>query len=362
MGSLEAVTDEAYWTLGQVVSWVMVRDRQIIGEYRDDESAAALGFIYLNSSNDGVPVLRFNEAIGQLLYRLGTGDLPSSGRYLRNIERQEIPNVIWADHGFAFMPDGAGPLNSNNVVSNVIWTVLRFPVDEVMKLWPPMLSVGSNSLPVLPEWGHEPVVKFAETGWYIGYGGEWSLVPLCKGMKFIVFLLQHPGVEYFVMDLERMLMPPTLLDQGDERETLDDFLVDESVVDPDSSMPMTDEKTIRDVKASILELNEDLTEARARQDEISIETLIKERETLEDYILANTDHKGRPRSTAAAVKKAVDRVRKNINETISLIRKKAPDLAEHLNTMLKRSTYLKYKNDECLNWHFEGLPQNYSEI
>lgn len=362
MDRLETVTDEAYWTLGQVVSWIMVRDLQIVGEYRDDESAAALGFIYGDSSNEGVPVVRFYEAIRQLLHKLGARNIRCSGRYLRNVERQEIPPVVWADYGFAFMPDGAGPLNSNNVVSKVIWTVLRFPVAEVVKLWPSLLSVGSNSLPVLSEWGHEPVVKFAETGWYIGYGDEWSIVPLCKGMKFIAFLLQHPGVEYFVMDLERLLIPPTLLDQRNQREAPNDFLVDESVIDPDSSMPMTDEKTIRDVKAEILELNENLKEAREMQDETSIEKLTEDLEFLEYYFLANTDHKGRPRGTAAAVKKAADRVRKNINESIKLIRKRAPDLAEHLNMSLERSTYLKYKNEECLNWHFEGLPPNYSEI
>ena len=362
MDRLETATEEAYWTLGQVVSWIMVRNLQIVSDYRDDDSAAALGFIYGDPSNEGFPAVGFTEAIGQLLHKLGTGDLTSSGRHLKNVERQEIPSVVWADYGFAFMPDGAGPLNSNNVVSKVIWTVLRFPVAEVVKLWPSLLSVGSNSLPVLSEWGYEPVVKFAETGWYIGYGDECSIVPLCKGMKFIAFLLQHPGVEYFVMDLERLLIPPTLLDQRIQRETPDDFLVDESVIDPDSSMPMTDEKTIRDAKARIMELNEDLKEARAMQDEISIEKLTEDLEFLEDYILANTDHKGRPRGTPAAVKKAVDRVRKNINESIKLIRKRAPNLAEHLNMSLERSTYLKYNNDECLNWCFEGLPQNYSEI
>jgi len=176
-----------------------------------------------------------------------------------------------------------------------------------------------------------PTLQKAGQGWHFGYLGESAWIRDGLGMRCINILFHKPGEYLDVVKLYRDAYGPDS-SSGMEpyRKMSAQQLANEGFY-PDNDQPedpVMDEDYMEECKQKIRELKAEL-EAEAPNSP-HVPALRAQIEELEDFLLANVDHRGRPRQSPGLRRRAQVNVRKAIMRVINLLSTIYPALGAYL--------------------------------
>jgi 7-cyano-7-deazaguanine synthase in queuosine biosynthesis len=111
-----------------------------------------------------------------------------------------------------------------------------------------------------------------------------------------------------------------------------------------------DEKTLKAYRQRVLDLVDDLREARNNSDEGRIAILEEEISKIEQARSANSDHKGRPRKVRDARKNVRDAFRNSVKRAMDEISKHDPAFGEHLRDSVTLGAIVDYMPKLQMAW------------
>ena len=215
----------------------------------------------------------------------------------------------------------------------------------------------------LEQWGQEaPEVKVsppASENLFLREGDSWTLKfgsnqPIrlkdSVGLVYIHHLLQHPGYEFPVL----MLVQQTRGAAAVGRTTTAAEAKDADLSPNDSSGmgPLMDARALEEYRKRIKDLQEDIDEADRNNNSEAAANAREEKQLVESEISAAFGLGGQPRPVGSPQEKARHSVSKAIHRAIRNIKKENQHLGDHLSNSIYTGTYVSYKPDSSLDWHF----------
>jgi tetratricopeptide (TPR) repeat protein len=161
--------------------------------------------------------------------------------------------------------------------------------------------------------------------WSVVFEGRTVRVRDLKGMRYLAQLLAHPGREFHVLDLvaaETGQQPAV----GDAGEILD-------------------ERAKTAYRHRLAEIEEDIEQARALEDDVREAQADAERDFLLRELAGAVGLGGRNRRAASASERARSGVTRAIRQAIARIGEHHPPLSEHLNGAVRTGTHCAYAPD-----------------
>lgn len=175
-------------------------------------------------------------------------------------------------------------------------------------------------------------------GWTVRFaGGRDFVLTKTKGTTYLHILLSHPGIEFSIAELTaRSGGNAELLSLGD-------------------AGPASDQRTISECREKALQLNEDLLEARSREDAELEQKILSEMEEIAGYIKSTTGLRGRIRKAGGTADLARIAIRTALRRTVEVIGRYDARLAAHLKSPnLKCGWTPCYDPREATVWHTGG--------
>ncbi|MEO6595306.1 MAG: hypothetical protein ABIP94_11185 [Planctomycetota bacterium] len=148
-------------------------------------------------------------------------------------------------------------------------------------------------------------------GWTIEFGNKRAIVKHLTGMPYLQRLLSKPGVPIAAASFE-----------GTDAES------------PSSEQDITDDQGIREIKAALEDVDEDIAEAKEHGREGSLEDLYVKKEAIQDQ-MRQAIFMGRKRRMKSSNSAANDRVRAAIRRAIGAIAAQHEALGEHLSREIR---------------------------
>ena len=166
-----------------------------------------------------------------------------------------------------------------------------------------------------------------ETGWTIGRDGATAVLPDGKGLRYIRYLLQRPGLEIAAADLAAAVAghPGVTVAQSDA--------------------DVIDAQALKAYRARLADIDADLSEAESWADQSRTTRLQLEREALLDEIGAATGLGGRRRQFSSGQERARVAVRKAIVAALNRIAQHDAALARHLRDCVRTGGACRYDPD-----------------
>lgn len=118
---------------------------------------------------------------------------------------------------------------------------------------------------------------------------------------------------------------------------------------------VADPKALESYKRAILELAEDLREARANQDTGKVEMLEMELVRIEQALSEGADRQGKPRKSKDGRKNLRDAFRNSVNRTIAEIESHDSSLGKHLRDFVKLGAIVDYIPEGQFSWSTHQL-------
>lgn len=163
--------------------------------------------------------------------------------------------------------------------------------------------------------------------WSIGAAGTETLLPDVKGLHYLRFLLQRPGVEVGALELSTAVSTAAV------------------VVEQPSVEAGGDRRALAAYRTRLQELDGELDEATSWSDGARVERLQEEREALLREVGAATGLGGRRRSAGGSAERARVAVRKAIASALDRIEAEEPLTARVLRTTLRTGVTCCYEPD-----------------
>jgi hypothetical protein len=161
--------------------------------------------------------------------------------------------------------------------------------------------------------------------WSVVFEGRTVRVRDLKGMRYLAQLVAHPGREFHVLDLVAAETgQPTAL--GDAGEILD-------------------ERAKTAYRRRLSEIEADIEQARALEDDVREAQADAERDFLLRELAGAVGLRGRDRRAASASERARSGVTRAIRQGIARIGEHHPGLGEHLDGAVRTGTYCAYAPD-----------------
>ena len=173
--------------------------------------------------------------------------------------------------------------------------------------------------------------KQGET-WLVVFDGIPKSVRDMRGMHHIHQLLQNPWKKLHAAFLRSVVAGET------------------EVAILGSAGKMHDKNALGEYRDRIVEIDEELAEAEANNDQARMAPLSKERAVLLDYIGGRTGLYGRSREASSDRKRARQSVSAAIHRALRKIKKEHPPLWQHLQRSLKTGEFLLYAPDPPISW------------
>ena len=168
--------------------------------------------------------------------------------------------------------------------------------------------------------------------WLVVYASVPKSVRHSVGMAYIARLLQQPGKELHAAALRATV-------RGEEVIPL-----------LGSAGDVLDERALKEYRARLTEVDEELTEAEAHNDLGRQEKLLEEREALYTEIGCAAGHQGRRRRAADDWERARQSVSAAIHRALRAMQKEHEPLWHHLQNALKIGEFLSYQPDQPTPW------------
>jgi hypothetical protein len=235
-------------------------------------------------------------------------------------------------------PVAAGALGLIVVVVKVLVALIGATADEVTGA-PPASSVPSVSSETV---GAGDGLVFCREGelWRIGSGETVFSLRDAKGLRYLHFLLGHPGREFHVLELaqhaERLGAVPRQREGG---------LPEGTFLAGDDSLPVLDERAKAEYRELLRYLEAELEEARALNDEGRVYRTELDIEALKQEMRRATGLGGRDRRTGGQAERARINVTRAIHGAIDRIAEHDASLAHHLSSTIRTGKFCRYQPD-----------------
>jgi tetratricopeptide (TPR) repeat protein len=199
---------------------------------------------------------------------------------------------------------------------------------------------------------HERGACFRREGdyWAISFGGTSSQLKHAKGLLYVAYLLQHPSVEFRAIDLVYAEQSPPLAsksahldDRGDRHDMRKDL--------GDAGLTL-DRQARAQYRAQLIELRDELDEAKQFNDVGRTERLQAEIDFLTAELLAAFGKNGTNRKTASHAERARLAVYKRIKFSLGEIRRTNRALATHLTATIRTGYNCVYLPEQPVEWSF----------
>ncbi|OLT08657.1 hypothetical protein BJF90_44780 [Pseudonocardia sp. CNS-004] len=189
---------------------------------------------------------------------------------------------------------------------------------------------GLRAAPARPE--RPEVGSFRRDGevWALSFAGHTVSLRDAKGLRDLAALLGHPGHDVHVGELADG--PTDLGDAG----------------------PLADRQAVHAYRRRLIDLDDELADARATNDPARGERAAIERDALIAELSAVTGLSGRARIAAAPVERMRKAVTNRIREAISRIERVHPALGRHLKLAVQTGTFCSYRPEHPVDWQLRG--------
>jgi tetratricopeptide (TPR) repeat protein len=161
----------------------------------------------------------------------------------------------------------------------------------------------------------------------IGWGSSSVVVRDLKGYRYIARLLAHPDREFHAADLVRT-------EVGSEQ-----------YVPLDRGIPVLDETAKAAYRRRLDEIDDDIDDARARNDAARAELAERDREYLIEELKRATGLGGRDRVVLDDAERARVSVTRSIRYSLARLAESSPAVAEHLRQHVQTGTFCRYERD-----------------
>ena len=225
-----------------------------------------------------------------------------------------------------------------------------FVLDELLTVGRQGELTTSAGLPDLLTPGHvetRPADNcFRRSGqiWEIAFRGKRTQLKDAKGLRCLQVLLQNPGRDYHLLELEQAI--------GQAPPPAPGPRPDGDLGEPGDLGPIIDDRTRAEVRERLHTIDSDLAEAEANRDLGTADRLRDQKEQLERYLAAALGLGGRPRRSGDPVKQARDRVTQAITRSRKAIEREIPLLDEHLTGTLHQGAQWSYRPEQPMDWQF----------
>jgi hypothetical protein len=175
----------------------------------------------------------------------------------------------------------------------------------------------------------------SEDGWVIGAAGATTVLPNSKGLEYLRYLVQRPGVDVPAIDLS------------------DAAAGHPTVRAPTTDLgPLIDRNALAAYRRRLREIAADLDEADAMADPARSARLQAERDALLHQVRSATGLRGRTRSIGSSEERARVAVRKAITAILDRIETRDPALARLLRDSIRTGAACRYdpRPDEPITW------------
>lgn len=339
------------WTLGGVIAWVLFRNLEYAQSYSEEGKTAMYLAIYgampSNKGEEKTPSqMPFKDACKSILRELEKGTLASTGTRRELMPREDIPARDWINNEFSFDPDKATILKEDGSFGRTNWGELRFPVEQILKLWSANESQASFE-EIISSNTYNLQNKYLEQGqlFLTQFEGCISTFKCRLGHKYIRYLLSRPYKEAEYQELYFIINPPPPSEKS--QMGFDDDL---GIGLANKSIDTTTNETLKNYKEQIKNLEERLENAKLLGESKKADKLQGDIDALTNEIVKSVDKNGRPRKTGGDLTKISDSIRKAIDRTIDEISYADKKLADHLRTSILREGALIYRPSVETDW------------
>jgi hypothetical protein len=173
--------------------------------------------------------------------------------------------------------------------------------------------------------------------WAIAFDGRTTFLRAAKGFDYLAHLLGNPTREVHVLDLVALERPRADGPDGPRRGL-------GTRCDTDAG-PVLDEDARTAYRQRIVDLEDEVNEARAFGDTARIERATDEREQLVRELARAFGISGRARRSGSASERARASVTLAIRRAVKRINAEHPSLGEHLEATIRTGTYCSYFPD-----------------
>ena len=185
--------------------------------------------------------------------------------------------------------------------------------------------------------------------WSIAYGQHQLRLKDMKGLRYLAYLLSHPGQRLHASALvqavesKSVVAEKRLSDVADKVETRSDL---------GDAGPLLDPRAREDYRSRLSELKAELREAEETNDAGRADNLRMEIEFLTEQLAAAVGLNGRSRVTASHSERARVVVTKNIRAALKNISRQNPSLGRHLDASIKTGYFCAYlpSNEDTVTW------------
>ncbi|MGY1780652.1 transcriptional regulator [Geodermatophilus sp. SYSU D01036] len=202
------------------------------------------------------------------------------------------------------------------------------------------IATAPDAVTPQPETGREADV-FRRDGdsWTVEFDGRRVQVRDAKGMRHLARLLAAPGRELHVLDL-------VSAERGDAASPAGDVFGDAG--------ELLDARAKEQYRRRLAEIDDDIDDARADNDEGRIAQAQFEREFLVQELARAIGLGGRDRRAAAASERARSAVTQSVRKAITRVAALHPPLGDHLRRTVRTGTYCSYLPDSRVppSWQF----------
>jgi len=199
----------------------------------------------------------------------------------------------------------------------------------------------------------ENIFQKQDDFWKIVYQGE-QLLPLkdSKGLHYLAILLQNPGKMFHVLHLIQLVNGSDMKIRGIHDHFSEERLSQEglSISFLGDAGKVIDSQALKEYRQKIRELKEEIEEAENNNDFHRSEALRRDKEFLEQHILALTDVRGHTRKMHDYVDRARKAVTNAIKYSINKIYQTHPEFGEHLKNSIQTGTSCSYFPDKPISW------------
>jgi tetratricopeptide (TPR) repeat protein len=193
--------------------------------------------------------------------------------------------------------------------------------------------------------------------WTIAYGGAVFRLKDVKGLGYLAHLLRYPAQDFHVLDLSGLGGGEAAESGESEDADAGDAAASNLEIRRGPSVDageVIDQQAREAYRARLLELREEIEEARELGNVDRAEALQEEVDQIARHYSAGVGLGGRPRRAASSSERARINVGRAIRSTIDRIGEQCPALGEMLTKAIKTGTYCSYApaENETIDWDF----------
>ncbi|MGK2926177.1 MAG: ATP-binding protein [Lysobacterales bacterium] len=181
--------------------------------------------------------------------------------------------------------------------------------------------------PVSPAAG--PTLEMTAAGdfWQVRFADQQAAVKDSKGLQILARLLDNPGREFHVLDLNAV---------GGGGAAVTASAADEA------ALTGLDDQARDDYRGRLREIAEALDEARTMNDSAAVEQLLEEQDALQRELARAFGLGGRRRASGSAAERARVNVTRRIRDAIGKLGEHLPDAGRYLDNTIKTGTYCRF--------------------